>query len=260
MQIAIDDLRVAYNGTKVVDGLSMDIPSGGWTCVIGPNGAGKTTLLRAIGGLTAFDGTIKIGSDSVGETPRRRLARLVAYVPQRPFVPLGATVVDYVLMGRTPYIPYFGVEGESDLQVVGDVLARLELEEFASRLLGSLSGGELQRAILARALAQQAPVLLLDEPTSALDIGHQQQVLELVDALRRDVDLTVLSTMHDLTLAGQFSDSVWMLDGGRVVAQGGPVSVLDAQLIARHYGASVRVLAEGDGVLVIPTRRVEGER
>jgi iron complex transport system ATP-binding protein len=260
MQIAIDNLRVAYNGTKVVDGLSMDIPSGGWTCVIGPNGAGKTTLLRAIGGLTAFHGTIKIGSASVGETPRRRLARLVAYVPQRPFVPLGATVVDYVLMGRTPYIPYFGVESESDLQVVGDVLARLELEEFASRLLGSLSGGELQRAILARALALQAPVLLLDEPTSALDIGHQQQVLELVDALRRDVDLTVLSTMHDLTLAGQFSDSVWMLDGGRVVAQGDPASVLDAQLIARHYGASVRVLAEGDGVLVIPTRKVEGER
>jgi iron complex transport system ATP-binding protein len=260
MQIAIDDLRVAYNGTRVVDGLSMDVSSGGWTCVIGPNGAGKTTLLRAIAGLTPFDGAIRVGSESVGEMQRRRLARLVAYVPQRPFVPLGATVVDYVLMGRTPYIPYFGVESESDLQVVGDVLSRLELEEFASRLLGSLSGGELQRAILARALAQQAPVLLLDEPTSALDIGHQQQVLELVDALRRDDDLTVLSTMHDLTLAGQFSDSVWMLDGGRVVAHGDAASVLDAQLIERHFGASVRVVAEGEGLLVIPTRKVEVER
>jgi iron complex transport system ATP-binding protein len=165
------------------------------------------------------------------------------------------TVTDYLLMGRTPYIPYLGTESQQDIDVIGRVLADLELDDLRDRALGSLSGGELQRVVLGRALAQEAPVLLLDEPTSALDVGHQQQVLELVDSLRHDNELTVISAMHDLTLAGQFADSLVLLDAGRAVATGSAADVLTETAITRHYGASVRVIPDGNGgVLVVPTR------
>jgi len=132
-------------------------------------------------------------------------------------------------------------------------LRRLELEGFAERPLGSLSGGELQRAVLARALAQEAPVLLLDEPTTALDLGRQQLVLELVDALRAD-GLTVVTTMHDLTLAGQYAERLVLLDGGSVVAEGTAAEVLSAPNVASHYGANVRIVEDEGGVFVLPVR------
>ena len=254
MPISIARLSASYNGTQVVHDLTLTVEEGSWLTMIGPNGAGKTTVLRAIAGLLEFGGEIYIGAEAVGRIPRRRLARLAAYVPQRPLIPVGASVTDYVLMGRNPYIPYLGAESRADLAIVGGVLDRLDLEEFAHREVALLSGGEIQRAVLARALAQQAPVLLLDEPTSALDVGHQQQVLELVDRLRHEEGLTVVSTMHDLTLAGQYSEEFVLLDGGRVVAQGAAQDVLREDLIERHYGASVEVVANASGVLVVPTR------
>lgn len=233
----------------------MSVQSGSWLGLIGPNGAGKSTLLRSIAGLVPFQGGISLGSESVGALNRRNVARVVAFVPQTPFIPRAMTVTDYLLMGRTPYIPYLGTESQQDIDVIGRVLADLELDDLRDRALGSLSGGELQRVVLGRALAQEAPVLLLDEPTSALDVGHQQQVLELVDSLRHDNELTVISAMHDLTLAGQFADSLVLLDAGRAVATGSAADVLTETAITRHYGASVRVIPDGNGgVLVVPTR------
>ncbi|MGH2736503.1 MAG: ABC transporter ATP-binding protein [Actinomycetota bacterium] len=253
--IGLRDVSVAFDGTRALDGLSHSVSEGAWLGVIGPNGAGKTTLLRAIAGLVGHHGDIRLGGDTVAALPRRRLARLVAFVPQRPFIPPGVTVTDYVLMGRTPYISYLGKESRHDLRVVGRVLGRLSLEPFARRSLDSLSGGELQRVVLARALAQEAPVLLLDEPTSFLDIGHQQQVLALVDELRVDHGLTIVSAMHDLTLAGQFADTLLLLASGRAVAAGSARHVLTEGVISAHYGATVRVLDNPDGgVLVIPVK------
>jgi iron complex transport system ATP-binding protein len=233
--IELRGVCVALDGRPVLHDLTLSVPSGARLGLIGPNGSGKTTLLRAVAG--------------------RELARRIAVVPQNPVVPPGATVGDYVLMGRTPYIPYLGTESRRDLNIVAAVLDQLDLTAFAGRRLDSLSGGERQRAVLARALAQQAPVLLLDEPTTGLDVGHQQQVLELVDALRAALDLTVLSAMHDLTLAGQFADELVLLDGGRVAAAGPARAVLTERVISRHYHASVRVLEDPDGgVVVIPVR------
>jgi iron complex transport system ATP-binding protein len=253
--VEVDRVTVSYDGTRVVDEVTLDVPPGGWVCLIGPNGAGKTTLLRSIAGLVAFSGVVHVKDRPVARLGRRELARLMAYVPQRSQVPDGMTITDYLLLGRTPYIHYLGTEGRRDLAVVAAVMRRLELRDLAGRPLGSLSGGELQRAILGRALAQQAPVLLLDEPTSALDVGHQQQVLELVDALRREERLTVISAMHDLTLAGQFADELLLLDGGRTVASGPARTVLTERTIERHYGAKVRVVDDqGRGVLVVPIR------
>lgn len=253
--LSLIDVAVAYNGSRVVDGVTAKVPGKSWVGLIGPNGAGKTTLLRAVAGLVEFSGTIAIGGQPTGQMSRRRLSQLVAYLPQRPILPDGVTVVDYVSIGRTPYIPYWGSESPEDHSVVAEVLERLELEALAHRHVGSLSGGESQRAVLARALAQQSQVLLLDEPTSALDVGHQQQVLELIDQLRAEQDLTVISALHDLTLAGQFAQHLLLLDHGRVVGEGPASEVLTEQGIMRYYGAKVRVIEQpGAGLTVIPVR------
>ena len=171
-----------------------------------------------------------------------------------PATPPELTVGEYVLLGRTPYIGYLASEGHADRVAASRALDRLELGSFAERRLGSLSGGELQRAVLARALAQEAPILLLDEPTTALDLGRQQRVLELVAELRAD-GLTVVTTMHDLTLAGQYADRLVLLDRGSVVAEGAPEDVLSVANLASYYGASVRVVEDEDGIFVLPLRR-----
>jgi len=256
--VEVKGVSVALDGRPVLTDLHLVIAGGSRLGLIGPNGSGKTTLLRAIAGLIPYQGEIRVGVAAGGGLSRRELARRIAMVPQNPVVPAGITVTEYVLLGRTPYIPTFGTESRRDLAIVASVLDHLDLTGLATRRLDSISGGERQRAVLARALAQQAPVLLLDEPTTGLDVGHQQQVLELVDTLRDDLDLTVVSAMHDLTLAGQFADQLVLLDGGRVAAAGPPATVLTEEVISRHYHASVRVLEDpGGGIVVIPVRHVE---
>jgi len=253
--IELVDVSVAYDGVTVLEGLSVAVPAGAWIGLIGPNGAGKTTLLRAIAGLVPYLGDALVAGAPVSGASRRSLSRLVAFVPQRPVIPESMSLTDYVLTGRTPYISYLGTESHRDLKIVAEVLERLDLGPLARRPIGSLSGGEGQRAVLGRALAQQPRVLLLDEPTASLDVGHQQQVLELIDEIRSERQLTVISAMHDLTLVGQFADRLLLLSAGRAVAEGAAKDVLTADAIRDHYGASVKILQEpGGGVLVIPTR------
>jgi iron complex transport system ATP-binding protein len=167
-------------------------------------------------------------------------------------------VVDYVLLGRTPHLGEVTGPSRHDLDVVAGVLEALSLSEFVDREVTTLSGGELQRVVIARALAQESPILLLDEPTTALDIGKQQAVLELVDALRHKRGLTVLSAMHDLTIAGQFPDRLVMLSQGLVVAEGRGRGVLNPELIYAHFGADVRIFDDGlGGIVVVPIRSQE---
>jgi iron complex transport system ATP-binding protein len=249
--LALRRVTVELGGRNVVDGVSLAVEHGEWLTMIGPNGAGKTTLLRAVAGLVGHRGEIEIGGRPVRRLRRRDLARRVAVVPQVPLMPGGMTVREYVLLGRTPYVSYAGRESRRDFAATEEAMGRLDLAGLADRQLGTLSGGERQRAVLARALAQEAPLLLLDEPTSALDAGRQQEALELIDALRLDAGLTVVAAMHDLTLAGLYASRLLLLSGGRVVAEGGAEEVLTEPLIAEHYGARVRVL---DGA-VIPVRR-----
>jgi cobalamin transport system ATP-binding protein len=249
-------VTVSLGGRRVVDGVDLTVPAGGWLTVIGPNGAGKSTLLRALAGLLPAGGEVLLAGTPVGRLHRRERARRVALVAQSPVVPAGMPVLDYVLLGRTPYIRPLGREGAADLAAVDAVLERLELTSFAGRELATLSGGERQRVYLARALAQGATVLLLDEPTSALDIGRQQEVLDLVDELRGHGDLTVVATMHELSIAGEYADRLLLLDGGRVAAEGTPAEVLTAERISRHYGARVRIVDGTHGPLVLPVREV----
>ncbi|MEV6488044.1 ABC transporter ATP-binding protein [Actinoplanes sp. NPDC051633] len=252
--MAVRGLGVRLGGVPVVRGVDLDVSDGEWVTIIGPNGAGKSTVLRAVGGLVAYTGNVELDGVDVAALSRRDRARTVATVMQQPVVPPGMRVIDYVLLGRTPYIPPLGRESASDLSVVDEVLAALDLESFAGRRLDTLSGGERQRVFLARALAQGGRILLLDEPTSALDIGHQQEVLDLIDRLRGERGLTVLSTMHDLSIAGEYADRMVLLDDGIVVAAGAPREVLTEELLAKHYRVRVKVIAGEHGPLVVPVR------
>ena len=252
--IEIRDLSVTLGGRSILRDVSIAVAPGEWVGVIGPNGAGKTTLLRAIAALVPRSGEVLFdGRDAAALRPRDR-ARCVAIVAQRPLLPDAMTVAEYVLLGRSPYVSYFGSETRADVRAVASALKRLRIDGFADRPLGTLSGGEQQRAVLARAIAQNAPTLLLDEGTSALDVGAQQHVLELVSELRESEELTVLSAMHDLTLAGQFTDRVALLSGGTIVAAGSPAEVIREDLVRAHYGAEVRVTHGPDGIVVSPVR------
>ena len=251
--VELDRLSVSFGSTRAVDRFSAAFEPGSWVALIGPNGAGKSSILRALCRLLPFTGDVRIEGRDVGELKRRELARIVALVPQIPEIPPALTVAEYVLLGRTPHLGYFANEGREDRLAAERALGRLELLAFAERTLGSLSGGELQRAVLARALAQEARILLLDEPTTALDLGRQQQVLALVDSLRGS--LTVVSTMHDLTLAGQYADRLLLLDRGRIVADGSAGEVLSVPNVSAYYGANVRIVHDEDGVFVLPVRR-----
>jgi iron complex transport system ATP-binding protein len=254
--LALETVSVTLGGARVVDRLSTEVADGEWVALIGPNGAGKTSALRAVAGLVPYDGSVHVLSDDARSLARKHLARRVALVPQVPLIPGDITVREYVRLGRTPHLGYLGSERRVDHAAVDRALDQLDLVAFAERRLDTLSGGERQRATLARALAQDAPILLLDEPTAALDMGRQQQVLELVDGLRASRGLTVLSTMHDLTLAGQYADRLLLLDGGRLVASGSADEVLTRALITEHYGAEVEVVdAPGSGFVVVPVRR-----
>ncbi len=249
------DLTISYDGVCAVKSFNDILHSGEWLCLIGPNGAGKSSVLRAAAGLVEYSGSVAIDQKEIPTTSARWRAQNIAFVPQTPLMPDDMSVVEYVLLGRNPYIKHFASESARDVEVVEKIFKRLDLEQFSNRMVGTLSGGERQRAVIARALAQEAPVLLLDEPTAALDIGHQQQALELVDNLRREQGLTVVSAMHDLTLAGLYADRLVLMHQGLCVASGNAQSVLRSEILAEFYGVSARVHHEPDGtVVVIPQR------
>jgi iron complex transport system ATP-binding protein len=247
--LAWHEVVVSFDGRRVVGPLSLGVADGEWVGLIGPNGAGKSTLLKTAVGLVAHTGRVDHG----GRASRAGID--IAWMPQRPFLPDEMNVANYVLLGRTPHLGYLGAETVHDLESVQRALDRLDLADLADRPLSTLSGGEAQRAVLARALAQESPVLLLDEPTSSLDIGHAIEVLEIIDQLRYQEQLTVVTALHDLTLAGRFADRLVLIDRGGIVADGPPPVVLTEAVLTPSYGAGIRVLTNGDGPTVIPTRR-----
>lgn len=247
------DVRVSFRDTEVLCGIDLELGIGEWLGVIGPNGAGKSTLLRSIIGLTDYLGAVILGNRRVPNAVH------VALVPQSPVLPMGMTVAEYVLLGRTAHLGWLARESRADREIVSSVLRRLDLTAFADRFVSTLSGGEAQQVVVARALAQQCPVLLLDEPTSALDVGHQVSVLELVDDLRRTEGLSVLAAMHDLSAAGRFADRLILIDHGRIVAQGAPAEVLNADLLSAVYGTPLTVQSIDGELVVLPAPRRQGK-
>jgi iron complex transport system ATP-binding protein len=263
LALELDQVTVSYRpGQRAVKAVSLRVDRGQWLTLIGPNGAGKSSLLKAVVGLVAHTGSVSFGPAGIltaRAAGSRERARAVAYVAQQPVLPAGMTVAEYVLLGRTAHLSWLSAERAEDRRLVAEVLDRLDLGGFAARSVTEMSGGEVQRVALARALAQQSAILLLDEPTSALDIGHRMAVLELVDQLRREGGLTVVSAMHDLGAAGGFADQLALLHDGSLVACGSPHEVLTEEILSRYYQTPVQVLTGADGgAVVVPLRSGPG--
>jgi iron complex transport system ATP-binding protein len=254
--VHLEGVSVERGGVDVVRSLTLSIEAGSWCVIVGPNGAGKSSLLGAIAGTIRHRGVLLIDDVDVAKLSLRDRARKIAVVPQRPVLPEGISVNDYVMLGRTAHLSSFGREGKADRQMVTDTLERLDLGWLATRDVTKLSGGEMQRALIARALVQHTKVLLLDEPTTALDLQHQQQALELIDTLRREDDLTVVSALHDLTMAAQYGDRIALLTCGSLMAYGPPAEVLTQDRVQSTYGSDIIVRDDPDvGIVVIPRRR-----
>ena len=256
--IQVAGVGLTLGGNRVLESINLIVEPGEWLGLIGPNGAGKTSLLNGIAGALTVEGEVRVGGRLVTSLKDRERARTFAVVPQAPVTPPGILAIDYVMLGRTPHLGYFQREGASDVRVVEAAMTHLEVGALAGRRLETLSGGELQRVVLARALAQEAPILLLDEPTSALDVGHRVGALERVEFLRRTRRLTVITVLHDLTLAAQFCDRLALMAGGRVVAVGEAGAVLTEDAMRQYYGADVVVMdGPGGSVVVVPMRSTQ---
>lgn len=256
--LSVSGLSVRLDGSTLVSDVDFIVEPGSFVGVVGPNGAGKTTLLAAIAGAVESTGDVTIDGKDARTMGRRHRAAAVALVPQRPVIPPGVTVFEYVLLGRTPHLGLLAAESAADLEITARSLETLGVGEFAERMLDTLSGGEAQRVVVARAIAQGSPLLLLDEPTSALDLGHAQRVLSLVDDLRRTNGVTVVAAVHDLTLAARFCDRLVMMSEGRVVASGPAEEVLTTETVRRHYDAPLAVVKVGDDLVVVPERSTHG--
>lgn len=252
--LSVRDLRVTMDGTPVIHSVSVEVTVGGWVCVIGPNGAGKSTLLRAIAGIVRSQGGLDLAGRDLHAMDARARACWIGYVAQDPVMPAGMRVSDYIMLGRTAHLSLLASESPRDAAITDQVITDLDLGRLRTRDVATLSGGERQRVAIGRALAQASPIVLLDEPTTALDIGYQQEVLELIDRLRREGKIGVLSTMHDLTVAGLYPDSLVLLAHGRAVTQGPARTVLTSHQVEATYGASVRVIDDPRGPIVVPQR------
>jgi iron complex transport system ATP-binding protein len=258
--IEVDRLTIRV-GTKVlVSNVSLKIESGTWCTIIGPNGAGKTTLVETVAGLRKpSEGSVSISGTSLADMNERERAQVVSLVPQHPEIPAGMTVKEYVALGRSAYHGLLRAPSPRDHQIVDTVFERLSLQEFAERDVVTLSGGERQRMVLGRALAQSTGAIVLDEPITGLDLRHQMELLELLKSQVEESGLTIVATMHDLTLAGQFADRLVLLNEGVVALDGPAGEVVRSRELAECYGMRLRVVDVDGADVVVPVRtRIAG--
>ena len=253
--LKIENLSVDYGSRRVLHEISLSVQSGEILALIGPNGAGKSTLIRAVSGvIPARGGQIRTNGDTFSALTPIQRARYLAVVPQAISLPPAFTVWETVLMGRTPHLGFLGQTSRADEALARRALERVHADELSERRVGELSGGERQRILLARALCQSTPILLLDEPTAHLDLQYQVSLLDLVRKLVREDNLAVLIALHDLNLAARYADSVALMVAGRITALGSPREVLTPDLISHAYCLPVQVVEHpfAGGPLVLP--------
>ena len=237
-----DTVSFGYGARQVLRTVSLTLLPGEILGVIGPNGSGKTTLVRLLSGVLAPSaGTVRLAGRPLTAYRRREVARRLAVVPQDPTIDFPFTALEVVLMGRAPYLGTLGFPRARDLEIAREAMARLDVGGLEDRPLDRVSGGERQRVLLARALAQQASVLLLDEPTTHLDLRHQAGMHDVVRALARERGVAVVSVLHDLNLAALYCDRLVLLAGGRVVRAGTPADVLTADVLRAAFTTDVYV-------------------
>jgi iron complex transport system ATP-binding protein len=238
----ISNISLSFRDNFILSNVSLEVSAGEFFVIIGPNGAGKTSLLKVLSGLQkAQKGTVTIKDKNILNYRRRNLSQIMAIVPQHIEVGFPFTVADTVIMGRSPHLGILGMEGENDFHIAEEAMKFTDVSHLTDRKLFQLSGGELQRVIIARAICQQPEIILLDEPTTALDPAHQLKIMDLMEKFRREHGTTIIMVSHDLNLASMYGDRVLLLKSGRVVKTGDPKSVLNKELLEDSYGCRIQV-------------------
>jgi iron complex transport system ATP-binding protein len=258
MLLRIDRISCSYDSTEVLKRVTFNVPSGTVFGVVGPNGSGKTTLIRCISRvLEPLGGVVWLDTDMLSAMSFRDVASRVGVVPQTTRPGFAFTAYEIVAMGRTPYIGRLQMESEEDLADIKGAMLSTDCWQLRSRMFSELSGGEQQRVVIARALAQEPRVLLLDEPTSHLDLGYQMQIMDMIERLAGERNLIVVAIFHDLNMAVRYCENVVLLDKGKVEEVGGTLEVLTNENIEKVYGVKVAIeRSPSTGlVMIVPTAR-----
>jgi iron complex transport system ATP-binding protein len=242
--IEIKNLSVRYGDFYALNQITLDIPRGSWTCLVGPNGAGKTTFLKTLLGNKAYDGSITIDGLEVYKNLRN-----VAFVPQRPEIPAGMDVAEYVMLGRAR-LDGWGRESRTSRRLVQQILEQMQLSGMRHQLVTQLSGGEMQRVLIARALVQEPELMILDEPTSALDLHHQISTLNHIEALQKS-GVTIVSTMHDITLGAMYAERIVIMQNGKVLLDGPANDVIHSPQLKSAFDDAITIHTLDNGRPVI---------
>ncbi|MCK9443218.1 MAG: ABC transporter ATP-binding protein [Tissierellaceae bacterium] len=240
--IEVKDLYFGYKDEKVIDGVSFEIEKGNLVSLIGPNGSGKSTMIKLLNNLyTPWEGKIFVEGKEINSFRKKELARKIALVPQNSSINYDFTVEEIVRMGRYPHKKRFQREDEEDHEIVEKAMKDTNTYELRDKAVTEISGGELQRVIIAKALAQKPSIILLDEPTSHLDLNHQIEILNLLRKLNKEKNTTIIVAIHDINLATMYSDEIFMLSGGKIVDRGSPEKVITKRNIEFVYNLPVAV-------------------
>jgi iron complex transport system ATP-binding protein len=240
--LMLEHLKLSYGNRRVLNGVSFSVIEGEFFIIIGPNGSGKTTLVKAVSGAARpQSGEVQILERPLQSYSRKTLARSVAVVPQLPPVDIPFTVAEVVLMGRSPHLPWLGLERRKDLEIAERAMRFTHVAHLAGRKLDQLSAGERQRVLIARAICQQPRIMVLDEPTASLDLAHQIHIMDLMEKLRSDEGITVIMVSHDLNLAAMYADRLLLMKEGSVVSLGKPAEVLTFETLEQTYGCVLLV-------------------
>lgn len=250
MRLKIKDVEFGYASTPILERISMELAEAEIVAVCGPNGVGKSTLIKCINRILKPRGSMRLDGREIGTMSTRHIAKRIGYVPQSIPNVFSMTVFEMVLMGRRPHLGWRS--GKTDENKVAELLALMGIEDFALRDFNELSGGQRQKVIISRALAQEPDILLLDEPTSSLDLRHQLEVMALIQKLTAEKSISVIMAVHDLNLASRYADKVIMMKAGRIFGAGDAAAVLTAPNIRSVYGVVAVVKEESGKPYIVP--------
>jgi iron complex transport system ATP-binding protein len=263
--IDIKNLSHSYDSLVVLNNLSFSIQKGDFFIIIGPNGSGKTTLLKIISGLVKLQqGDLTILDQSLQSYTRKILAKKIAFVPQMVSMDFPFSAMDLVLMGRSPHLGPLGLGQEKDVEIAQKAMAFTGVEHLADRKLEQLSGGEQQRVLIARAICQAPEVILLDEPTASLDLAHQVRIMDMMEKLKNESNVTVVMVSHDVNLAAMYGERLLLLKAGRIVSLGQPKEVLTYHSLEEAYGCTILVdenpVGEYPRVTLVPQKHMLADK
>jgi len=251
--LKIEKISFSYKNLPVLKDISFEIKRGEFFGIVGPNGSGKTTLLKIMDGiLKPEEGEVYYGKTTIHKLARKEIARRISYVPQEHELPFAFTVEETVLMGRYSHLGILGIEGKRDREIAKIAMEKCKVFHLRERIVTEISGGEKQRVVIARALAQEAEVMLLDEPTAHLDLSSAIEIMNLLKNLQEKEKKTVVIASHDLNLLSNFSNRIMLIAEGRIISIDVPSRILTEDVLKRVYGNMLTVVKVGNTSFVVP--------